>query len=116
MMSTAEELPFAKQPIIDRATGKILGCSGAAHFEIDGEPALEFGYRLCSSARGIGLATEAGQAFIDLASQCFNDMLYAMIDPANVPSMRVIDKLGFTYQRTINIDDFTSRLYRLDLS
>jgi RimJ/RimL family protein N-acetyltransferase len=37
MLIRAEEFPFAKQPVIDRSTGQILGYSGVDRFEFGGE-------------------------------------------------------------------------------
>ena len=61
MLRTAIEVPFAKQPVIERATGTIVGYSGVAWFDFEGERRLEFGYRLVPEARGRGYATEAGR-------------------------------------------------------
>ena len=50
-LETAELVPFAKQPVIERASGEIIGYSGAAWFEFAAAPRLEFGYRLVPAAR-----------------------------------------------------------------
>src|SRR5437764_15109707 len=52
MLINARDVPFAKQPVIELATGTIIGYSGVAWFESDGERGLEFGYRLVPEARG----------------------------------------------------------------
>ena len=54
MLQTAERVPYAKQPIIERSSGEIVGYSGAAWFEFEGAPRFEFGYRLVPRARGRG--------------------------------------------------------------
>ena len=54
-----EELTFAKQPVIERATGTIVGYAGVNWFDFEGERRLEFGWRLVPEARGKGYATEA---------------------------------------------------------
>ena len=66
MLRTASEVPFAKQPVIERATGTIVGYAGVAWFDFEGERRLEFGYRLVPDARGRGYATEAGRAVLDV--------------------------------------------------
>jgi RimJ/RimL family protein N-acetyltransferase len=113
MLQTAERVPFAKQPIIERASGVIVGYSGAAWCEFEGAPRLEFGYRLVASARGQGYATEAGLAVLAGAAESFRGELLAMIDPQNAASQRVIGKVGFEYWKIGEIDDgYRVELYR----
>ena len=113
MLDTAKRVPFAKQPIIERSSGEIVGYSGAAWCEFAGASRLEFGYRLVPSARGKGYATEAGIAVLTLAAESFCGELLAMIDPLNVASQGVIGKLGFEFWRNGEIDDgYEVRVYR----
>jgi RimJ/RimL family protein N-acetyltransferase len=112
MLATAGEVPFAKQPVIERASGRILGYSGVAWFEFEGARRLEYGYRLVPDARGCGYATEAGIALLALAGRSFRGELLAMIDPTNEPSQRVIGKLGFTYWKQAEVDGYIDNMYR----
>jgi RimJ/RimL family protein N-acetyltransferase len=113
MLQTAERVPFAKQPIIERSSGEIVGYSGAAWFDFEGAPRLEFGYRLVPSARGQGYATEAGLAVLAVAADSFRGELLAMIDPRNVASTGVIGKLGFEFWKIGEIDDgYRVEVYR----
>jgi RimJ/RimL family protein N-acetyltransferase len=112
MLRTSRELPFAKQPVIERATGAIVGYSGVAWFDFEGARRLEFGYRLVPEARGRGYATEAGRAVLDLAAETFRGELLAMIDPTNTPSSNVIGKLGFGFWKYAVVDGYRDRLYR----
>src|SRR3954451_2532837 len=50
MLVRAEEIPFAKQPVVERATGTIVGYSGVNWFDFEGKPRLEYGYRLVPAA------------------------------------------------------------------
>jgi RimJ/RimL family protein N-acetyltransferase len=112
MMRTANELPFAKQPVIERASGRIVGYSGVAWFDFEGARRLEFGYRLVPEARGRGYATEAGCAVLGLAAETFRGELLAMIDPRNTASKSVISKLDFTFWRQAEINGYYDDLYR----
>jgi RimJ/RimL family protein N-acetyltransferase len=71
MLRIAHEVPFAKQPVINLASGMIVGYCGVAWFEFEGAARLEFGYRLVPEARGRGFATEAGRAVLVLAAETF---------------------------------------------
>jgi RimJ/RimL family protein N-acetyltransferase len=112
MLRIAQEVPFAKQPVIERTTARILGYSGVAWFEFEGERRLEYGYRLVPDARGWGYATEAGRALLAIAEETFRGELLAMIDPTNEPSQRVITKLGFTFWKQDVVNGWLDNLYR----
>jgi len=114
MLANAADVPFAKQPVIETATGNILGYSGVAWFDLDGARCLEFGYRLCTEARGKGYATEAGLALVALARSQWSGPIYAMVDPSNEPSMRVIDKLGFDFVDLRMVQGYLDNFYRID--
>jgi RimJ/RimL family protein N-acetyltransferase len=112
MLQTAERVPFAKQPIVVRSSGVIVGYSGAAWFEFEGALRLEFGYRLVPWARGHGYATEASLALLTVASASFRGELLAMIDRRNTASKGVIEKLGFAFWKLADIDGYCVELYR----
>jgi RimJ/RimL family protein N-acetyltransferase len=112
MLRTADAVPFAKQPIIERSSGLIVGYSGVAWFEFGGAARMEFGYRLVPEARGVGYATEAGLAVLSVAAGSFRGELLAMIDPSNLASKRVINKLGFAFWKIAEVNGFRDELYR----
>jgi RimJ/RimL family protein N-acetyltransferase len=112
MLANARGVPFAKQPVIERTGGRIIGYTGVAWFDFEGARRLEYGYRLVPDARGCGYATEAGRALIAVAEETFHGELLAMIDPTNTASQRVIAKLGFTYWKQAEVDGFVDNMYR----
>jgi len=113
MLRNGAELPYAKQPVIERSTGTIVGYCGVAWFDFEGERRLEFGWRLVPGARGRGYATEASRAVLDFAAETFHGEILAMIDPTNQPSRNVATKLGFTFWKPATINGFLDDLYRL---
>jgi RimJ/RimL family protein N-acetyltransferase len=115
MLERAAELPFAKQPVIERRTGSIIGYTGVNTFEFEEQRRLEYGYRLVPEARGKGYATEAGRALLTLASATFSGEILAMIDPRNVPSQNVARKLGFEFWKQAVVNGFLDNLYRLEV-
>jgi len=112
MLKTATEIPFAKQPVIERSTGTIVGYVGVAWFDFEGERRLEFGWRLVPGARGHGYATEAGGALLALAAESFHGEILAMIDPTNGPSKNVAAKLGFDFWKRAEVNDFWDDMHR----
>jgi RimJ/RimL family protein N-acetyltransferase len=115
MLQRAAELPFAKQPIIERRTGSIIGYSGVNTFEFEERLRLEYGYRLVPEARGKGYATEAGRALLTLAEETFSGEILAMIDSRNIPSQNVARKLGFLFWKQGVVDGFLVNLHSLCL-
>ena len=115
MLERAAELPFAKQPVIERRTGSIIGYSGVNWFDFEGQRRLEYGYRLVPEARGMGYATEAGGALLTVAGATFSGEILAMVDPTNLPSQNVTRKLGFGFWKQAVVDGFLDNLYRLQV-
>jgi RimJ/RimL family protein N-acetyltransferase len=60
MVSRCTELTFAKQPVIERATGFIVGYSGVDRWNFDGRSWLEYGYRLCAGSPREGVRHRGG--------------------------------------------------------
>jgi RimJ/RimL family protein N-acetyltransferase len=116
MLQRAREIPFAKQPVIERATDTIIGYAGVSWFAFEGEPRLEFGWRLVPSARGQGYATEASRAVLALSAESFRGEILAMIDPTNHASANVARKLGFVFWKQALIDGFVDDLYRISVA
>ena len=93
-------LGFGYWAIEDKATGGFIGELGFADFKraivpsLDGLP--ELGWALASPAHGKGFATEAVRAALAWGDGHFGARPTAcLIDPANLPSLRVAAKCGY---------------------
>ena len=115
MLERAAVWPFAKQPVIERRTGSIIGYSGVNTFEFEEQRQLEYGYRLVPESRGKGYATEASRALLTVAQETFSGEILAMIDPKNTPSQNVARKLGFVFWKKAVVGGFLVNLYRLQV-
>lgn len=82
-----------------RDTGDFIGFTGLNPMP-PGVPhagGMEVGWRLATSAWGQGFATEAGRAAVDLAFGPLGfDELWSMTAVSNLPSQRVMQRLGMT--------------------
>lgn len=79
--------------VLDRESGAFLGRCGLKFWPEFGE--TEVGWIFRRDAWGQGYATEAARACIDWGFSAFElQYLTAMIDPRNVPSVRVAERLG----------------------
>ncbi len=94
---------FGLEALDARDTGALVGWAGLAvpHFLPEILPAIEVGWRLAEPWRGRGLATEAGSAAVDWGFTVAGlDRIVSIYEPENVASGRVMEKLGFTLERT----------------
>jgi RimJ/RimL family protein N-acetyltransferase len=87
--------------IFDRATGRFLGGTGLHKINWDLR-IFEIGYFIRTSAEGRGYVTEA----VQLLTRCAFDLLRAnrveiYMDPRNVRSARVPERLGFVLEGTL---------------
>ena len=83
-----------------QATGEFAGFIGlgvpgfAAHFT----PCVEIGWRLASSFWNRGIATEGARAILDRAFHTYQlREIIAFTTVTNLPSRRVMEKIGMTY-------------------
>ena len=106
---------FSKLAVIDRQDGRVLGYCGFGIADTAEGELIEFGYRLLPDARGKGFVTEAGQAVIeDAFARLALPYIQAYVNAENAASRRVLDKLGFAYERDIIVDERDWLLYRLE--
>jgi RimJ/RimL family protein N-acetyltransferase len=113
MHARCAELSFAKQPIIERSSGAVIGYTGVDWIEFDGDRWLEWGYRLVPAARGKGYATEASLALLEVARNDYAGEILGIIHPDNRASQNVIRKLGFAYWKRAPVEGDLCNLYRL---
>ena len=101
--------------LFDRTTGALVGRGGPGRTVFDGCPEIELGWVITPERWGEGLATELGQASVDVAfAQLGLPELVAFTTPGNVASRRVMEKLGFTYEKTAPFMHYGEHmLYRL---
>ena len=84
----------------ERPAGRVVGEVGLADFHRglgeDFDPFPEFAWMMASEVHGRGYATEAARAVLDWMETSFAPKrTVCMIDPDNIPSLRVAEKLGF---------------------
>jgi len=91
--------PWAAVP---RGAGVVIGYVGLSvpHFLPEVLPAVEVGWRLHPDWWGRGLATEGARAAVRYGFAPLGlDRLISIYEPDNVASGRVMDHLGFTFER-----------------
>ncbi|MFD2763416.1 GNAT family N-acetyltransferase [Micromonospora eburnea] len=98
------ERPHGHYLMIERDTGLAVGGIGLKWPPTAG--AVEFGYGVAPSRRCRGYTTEAVRALVAyaLTAPCV-DVVYATVDPANRPSVRVLEKAGLRRDGTVHGDE-----------
>ncbi|MGW9194715.1 GNAT family N-acetyltransferase [Micromonospora chersina] len=96
--------PHGHRLVIERETGLTVGGIGLKWPPTDG--AVEFGYGIVESRRCRGYITEAVRALVAHARTLPGvTTVYATVDPANVPSVRVLEKAGLRRDGTVDSDE-----------
>jgi ribosomal-protein-alanine N-acetyltransferase len=87
-------------PVIEKATGTVIGHCGLLDKEVDGQDEVELVYVLARSAWGKGYATEAAQALRGYAFGALGlKRIISLIEPDNAPSERVATKVGMRLEK-----------------
>jgi [ribosomal protein S5]-alanine N-acetyltransferase len=98
----------------DKRSGEVVARGGIQHTHVGGRDEVEAGWAVASQRWREGLATELGAASVRAAFDTYGlDDLVAFTLPDNVASRRVMEKLGFTYERDVVHSGLAHVLYRL---
>lgn len=107
-----------------KSTGEFIGYVGLHEigFEAEFTPGVEIGWRLAAEHHNQGYATEAAKAVLRLAKGLEIERLYSFTAKINIPSERVMQKIGMTKVGEFNHPKLpnnspllTHVLYRIDL-
>ena len=93
-----EEHGYGPWCVLRKSDGAPIGSCGVVHQTVDGTAEVELGYRLAEPFWGQGFAPEAAAAVRDLAFGKYAvTRVIALIDPLNVRSIRVAEKIGMDW-------------------
>ena len=100
---------FGPYAVVEQSSQNVIGYCGLFFFpDLDGQAEVEIGYRLARSAWGQGYAIEAACAVRDYAFTTLGmKRLIAMIDPSNLASIRVAEKIGMKYEKDVMLEGYT---------
>ncbi|WP_197675713.1 GNAT family N-acetyltransferase [Micromonospora auratinigra] len=110
LLTRDPDRPHGHFQVIERETGLTVGGIGLKLPAVDG--ALEFGYGIVPSRRCRGYTTEAVRALVAFARTLPGvTEVFATVDPANVPSVRVLQKAGLRHTGSVPADEVTLHRY-----
>jgi ribosomal-protein-alanine N-acetyltransferase len=85
---------------IHKETGRFIGRCGLLPWSIDGQDEVEVAYTIAEAYQGCGLGTEAAQAILRHGFETLRlSRLICLIDPKNIPSQKVAEKIGMSFER-----------------
>jgi [ribosomal protein S5]-alanine N-acetyltransferase len=94
--------------------GRFLGRAGIRHLIIEGETEIELTYSLLSEYWGRGLATEIASVLLGIAwTHLGLSSLVGYTVATNLASQRVLQKVGFSFERTLDYQGESCVLYRI---
>ncbi len=100
--------------IVRTLDGRFAGRAGIRHTEVEGTPEVEIAYTLHRSLWGQGLATEVAQALVRMwQAHRLSPSLVGIASLDNAPSRRVLEKVGFAYEREAIYHDTPVVIYRM---
>jgi len=107
---------FGRWALVENSSREFVGYCGLNCLSVEGQPETEIGYRLLRPFWGHGYATEAATAVRDYT---FNKLrlprFIALVDPQNIASLRVVEKIGMHYEKDAMLPDYThpDRVYAM---
>lgn len=98
----------------DTVSGELVGRGELRRLEIEGTREVEVAYAVVADRWGQEFATEMAEAAVDVALRILKlTSVVAFTLPSNKASRRVMEKIGFSYEREFVYADLPHVLYRL---
>lgn len=95
-----EQYGYGRMACIEKATGRLVGFSGLKY--LDDMDETDIGYRFLPDTWGKGYATESSSAIMETQPNEYGlTRIIGLVEPENRGSVRVLQKLGLTYERRI---------------
>jgi RimJ/RimL family protein N-acetyltransferase len=109
-----ESHKIGKFLVLDRTNREVIGTCGLGAYELDEQEEIELGFRLRLKFWGKGYATEAAQAVLGYGFRSLGlKRIIAFAIPQNLASIRVIEKLGFSFERDFIHAEIPHKLFSL---
>ena len=97
-----------------RSDSQFVGRGGLQKYQIDGKEEIGLAYAVLSEYWGLGFATEMAEASLRVGFQQLGfPEIASWTLPTNTASQRVMEKLGFRYERDFEFAGLPHRFYRL---
>jgi ribosomal-protein-alanine N-acetyltransferase len=108
-----DEHGFGPWVFREQATGEPIGYGGLHRTEVEGVAETEVAYAVASARWGEGFGTEIARKAVQAARELGIEGLVCFTQRDNAASRRVMEKVGFRYEREFERVGMTHVLYRL---
>lgn len=107
-----EKTGFGRWTVVLRETNEVLGWCGLKYIESVQE--VDLGYRLFRKYWNKGYATEASNASLEIGFVQYGvDLIVGRTMTDNLPSRRVLEKIGMTYWKEFDFEEHPGVYYRM---
>ena len=113
-LAHGEERGFGVFAFREERSDRFVGRGQIRRIEIGGGKEIEVGYVVAADLWGNGYATEMADALVVWAAMGGSRNLVAYTEPTNAASRRVLEKVGFRYERDLVQHGRDQVLYRRD--
>jgi RimJ/RimL family protein N-acetyltransferase len=96
-----ERLGFGMYVVALKESGEPVGTCGLIQRE--GLDDVDLGFAFLPRFRGQGFAVESAKAVLEHATALGLKRIVAIVSAANQPSIRVLEKIGLTFERTVKL-------------
>jgi [ribosomal protein S5]-alanine N-acetyltransferase len=104
-----EKLGLGRFACVEKNSGRVVGLVGLKR--VAGLDCVDIGFRFLSEVWGKGVATEAAAAVIKYGhEQLMLKQIVATVFPENIASIKVLEKLGLSFQRRIRLGGVDAEL------
>ena len=104
---------FGRWACVLKVSGVVIGFAGLKYLDDLGD--VDIGYRLLPAYWGKGLATEACRPILEYGfAHCGLEHIIGLVDPENVASVRVLEKLGLTLVGLVDYRGNKAAKYRIE--
>jgi [ribosomal protein S5]-alanine N-acetyltransferase len=112
-----QENGIARWAVVDKVTEECIGWAGLKYFRETlnhHSHFYELGYRFKKKHWGKGFATESATAIVQYGFQNLKvDSIFAITDPANTHSIKVLTKLGFDFKELFDYEGDPTNWFEL---
>ena len=101
--------------VFDKESGQLIGRAGLEDRDYPEGTAMELGYMIAPEYQRKGYATEVCRAILTYAKEELEaESVNCLVDEKNVPSVRLVEKLGFTYKGKTDVTGVILNRYNID--
>ena len=102
--------------IYNSISNEFVGVCGLNKHKVDTDDVIHINYRLATDQQGKGYAVESVLGVLNFAKNSLKlKVIYALIESANVSSVKVVNRTGFQFIKSAVFRGFKVNIYQVDL-